>query len=197
VGLLNTYLDAMVKAILAHRGTLDKFIGDAVMAEFGSPTSQGAQTDALNAIRAGLAMRRSLAELRSHLLATGQPPLFHGIGISYGEVVAGNIGSEQRLEYTVIGDTVNVASRLESLSKRLGTDFVITAPLYEQVQDHVQVVDLGQHRLAGREADLVQVYGVIGFDDTDARLYHQVQRDLRQHLGLPVDGAEASQGKVV
>jgi adenylate cyclase len=197
VGLLNTYLDAMVKAILAHRGTLDKFIGDAVMAEFGSPTSQGAQTDALNAIRAGLAMRRSLAALRSHLLATGQPPLFHGIGISYGEVVAGNIGSEQRLEYTVIGDTVNVASRLESLSKRLGTDFVITAPLYEQVQDQVQVVDLGQHRLAGREADLVQVYGVIGFDDTDARLYHQVQRDLRQHLGLPVDGAEASQGKVV
>jgi adenylate cyclase len=81
VGLLNTYLDAMVKAILAHRGTLDKFIGDAVMAEFGSPTSQGAQTDALNAIRAGLAMRRSLAEsaiaLTCHRPAAPVPRHWH------------------------------------------------------------------------------------------------------------------------
>ncbi|MEB3266921.1 MAG: adenylate/guanylate cyclase domain-containing protein [Leptolyngbya sp.] len=183
VELLNTYLDAMVQAILTHRGTIDKFIGDAVMAEFGSPTSQGAQTDAINAIRAGLAMRRSLAALRSQLIAKGQPPLFHGIGISYGDVIAGNIGSVQRLEYTVIGDTVNIASRLESLSKRLGTDFVITDALYQQVRDQVQGVDLGHHRLAGREAELVQVYGVIGLTAADAELYHQVQQDLRQYLG--------------
>ncbi|NJN21264.1 MAG: CHASE2 domain-containing protein [Leptolyngbya sp. RL_3_1] len=151
VALLNTYLDAMVKAILAHRGTIDKFIGDAVMAEFGSPLSQGAKTDMLNAVRAGLAMRRSLAHLREQLQASDQPPLFHGIGISYGEVIAGNIGSEQRMEYTVIGDTVNVASRIESLTKRLGTDFLITVPAYDLIKDEIQVIDLGCHRLAAEK----------------------------------------------
>ncbi len=184
VALLNTYLDAMVKAILAHRGTIDKFIGDAVMAEFGSPLSQGAKTDMLNAVRAGLAMRRSLANLREHLQATDQPPLFHGIGISYGDVIAGNIGSEQRMEYTVIGDTVNVASRIESLTKRLGTDFLITVPAYELVQNDIQVIDMGCHRLAGREAEETQVYSVVGFDAADQQLYQQVHTDLRQHLGF-------------
>ena len=184
VSLLNTYLEAMVQAIMGYRGTIDKFIGDAVMAEFGSPTSQGAHEDALNAIRAGLAMRRSLAELRQRLIAAGQPALFHGIGISYGKVIAGNIGSVQRLEYTAIGDTVNVASRIEGLTKHLGTDFLITAPLYELVSDDVQVITMGEHRLAGREGELVKVYSVIGFDDADALLYRQVQQDLRQHLGM-------------
>jgi adenylate cyclase len=184
VALLNTYLDAMVKAILAHRGTIDKFIGDAVMAEFGSPLSQGAKTDMLNAVRAGLAMRRSLVNLRKQLKTSGQPPLFHGIGISYGDVIAGNIGSEQRMEYTVIGDTVNVASRIESLTKRLGTDFLITVPAYELIKDDIQVIDMGCHRLAGREAEETQVYSVVGFDDADACLYQQVHTDLRQHLGF-------------
>ena len=184
VSLLNTYLEAMVQAIMAYRGTIDKFIGDAVMAEFGSPTSQGAHEDALNAIRAGLAMRRSLADLRKYFVTQGQPPLFHGIGISYGKVIAGNIGSLQRLEYTVIGDTVNVASRIESLTKHLGTDFLITASLYEWVSDDIRVIEMGEHRLSGREKELVKVYSVIGFDDADAALYDQVQKDLRDHLGF-------------
>ena len=184
VSLLNTYLDAMVQAIMRYRGTIDKFIGDAVMAEFGSPTSQGAREDALNAIRAGLAMRRSLADLRQRLLADGQPTLFHGIGISYGKVIAGNIGSVQRLEYTVIGDTVNVASRIESLTKRLGTDFLITAPLYELVCKDVKAIEMGEYRLSGREEELVKVYSVVGFDEADATLYKQVQTELRQHLRM-------------
>lgn len=185
VALLNTYLDRMVQAIMGYRGTIDKFIGDAVMAEFGSPTSQGAKEDALNAIRAGLAMRRALAELRSQLIADGNPALFHGIGISYGTVIAGNIGSVQRLEYTVIGDTVNVASRIESLTKRLGTDFLITAPLYELVSEDIQATEMGEHRLSGREEELVKVYSVIGFDPADAELYEQVHQALRKHLGMP------------
>lgn len=185
VSLLNTYLEAMVQAIMGYRGTIDKFIGDAVMAEFGSPTSQGAQTDALNAIRAGLAMRRSLADLRQKLITTGQPALFHGIGINYGQVIAGNIGSVQRLEYTVIGDTVNVASRIEGLTKQLGTDFLITDPLYRLVQHQVQVVEMGEHWLAGREAEPVKVYSVVGLNAADAKLYGQVQQELRHHLGLP------------
>ncbi len=184
VSLLNRYLDAMVKAIMDYRGTIDKFIGDAVMAEFGSPTSQGAKEDALNAIRAGLAMRRSLAELRRCFNAEGKPPLFHGIGISYGKLIAGNIGSAQRLEFTVIGDTVNVASRIESLTKKLGTDFLITAPLYELVKAEVQVKEMGSHRLSGREEELTQVYSVIGFNQADAHLYEEVHTALKAYLNI-------------
>lgn len=186
VALLNTYLDAMVDAILAYRGTLDKFIGDAVMAEFGTPVSQGAKEDALNAVQAALTMRAALAELRKQLQVSGRPPLFHGIGLSYGELVSGNIGSIKRLEYTVIGDVVNVASRIEGLTKLLKTDILITADLYQLVQDHITVVDYGKHRLAGREQEAVHVYGVVGLKGTDDTLYHQVQTDLKRYLEKPV-----------
>ncbi|HIK46601.1 MAG TPA: adenylate/guanylate cyclase domain-containing protein [Leptolyngbyaceae cyanobacterium M65_K2018_010] len=167
VSLLNTYLEVMVTAILQHRGTVDKFIGDAVMAEFGAPLSQGASQDALNAVQAALAMRKALADLRQNLQAQGLPPLYHGIGISYGELVVGNVGSVKRLEYTAIGDTVNVASRIEGLTKSIGTDILITQPLYDLVKDQVIAVDHGHHVLAGREQEAVQVYGVIGLKEED------------------------------
>lgn len=182
VAQLNVYLDAMVEAILRYRGTVDKFIGDAVMAEFGSPTSQGAYEDAINAIHAALAMRHALVDLRQQQKATGQPLFFHGIGISFGEVVAGNIGSVQRLEYTVIGDTVNVASRIEGLTKQLGTDILITQALYDQVKADVEAIDMGAHRLHGREQEAVQVYSLVGLKGQDDTLYKQVQQDLQAHL---------------
>jgi adenylate cyclase len=182
VSLLNTYLDVMVTVILQQRGTVDKFIGDAVMAEFGAPTSQGSKQDALNAIQAALAMRQSLAELRQRLQAQGLPPLYNGIGISYGELVVGNVGSLQRLEYTAIGDTVNVASRIEGLTKLIGTDILITQPLYDLVRDEVVAVDYGQHILAGREQEPVQVYGLVNMKGQDDALYHRVQEDLKVYL---------------
>ncbi|WOD41174.1 adenylate/guanylate cyclase domain-containing protein [Nodosilinea sp. E11] len=182
VSLLNTYLDVMVDAILAYRGTIDKFIGDAVMAEFGAPTSQGPQQDALNAVSAALAMRQALATLRLSLQAQALPPLYNGIGISYGELVVGNVGSVQRLEYTAIGDTVNVASRIEGLTKLIGTDILITQACYDLLKDHIVAVDQGTHVLAGREHEAVQVYGVISLKGESDDLYHQVQADLGRHL---------------
>lgn len=183
VSLLNTYLDVMVDAILKYRGTIDKFIGDAVMAEFGAPTSQGPEQDALNAVSAALAMRQVLATLRTTLEAQALPPLYNGIGISYGELVVGNVGSIQRLEYTAIGDTVNVASRIEGLTKLIGTDILITQSCYELVKDHIVAVNHGTHVLAGREQEAVSVYGVVSLKGESDRLYHQVQKDLIQHLG--------------
>ncbi|MBE9137903.1 adenylate/guanylate cyclase domain-containing protein [Nodosilinea sp. LEGE 07088] len=182
VSLLNTYLDVMVEAILDHRGTIDKFIGDAVMAEFGAPKSQGPEQDALGAIHAALTMREALATLRTQLKARHLPPLYNGIGISYGELVVGNVGSVQRLEYTAIGDTVNVASRIEGLTKMIGTDILITQPCYDLVKDHIITVDHGNHVLAGRDHEAVQVYGVVALKGDTDQLYHQVQKDLRQHL---------------
>ncbi|MBD2107655.1 adenylate/guanylate cyclase domain-containing protein [Nodosilinea sp. FACHB-13] len=185
VSLLNTYLDVMVDAILKHRGTIDKFIGDAVMAEFGAPKSLGPEQDALGAVSAALAMREALVTLRLSLKAKGLPPLYNGIGISYGELVVGNVGSIQRLEYTAIGDTVNVASRIEGLTKMIGTDLLITQPCYDLVKDHIIAVDHGTHFLAGREQESVQVYGVVALKGESDDLYQQVQKDLIQHLSQP------------
>ncbi len=108
--LLNEYFTAMVECVFHHGGTLDKFIGDALMAQWGAPIARRDDADA--AFQAALDMQASLDELNEEWVARGWPPLGMGVGISVGEAFAGNIGSERRLEYTVIGDTVNVASRL-------------------------------------------------------------------------------------
>jgi adenylate cyclase len=107
---LTEYFTEMVECVFRHGGTLDKFIGDAVMAQWGAPL--GAPDDADRAMAAALDMMRELAALNARWGAEGRPRLEIGIGLNFGEAFAGNIGSERRLEYTVIGDTVNTASRL-------------------------------------------------------------------------------------
>jgi len=181
VAQLNAYLSAMVAVIIDAQGTIDKFIGDAVMAEFGSPVSRGEKVDALNAVKAALGMRQALADLRQQWQKQGLTLFFNGIGMNFGEVIAGNIGSLQRLEYTVIGDAVNVASRVEGLNKDLGTDILITRSLYELVQDEVEAIDLGFHPLKGR-ADSVQLYSLVCLKGDDQTLYHEVQEQLHEAL---------------
>jgi len=185
IELLNLYFNSMVEAIVEAGGTVDKFIGDAVMAEFGFPVSQGEKQDALNAIRAALGMRKALAMLRSQFIQEGRTPFFNGIGINFGEVIAGDIGSFRRREYGVIGDTVNVASRVESMTKKFGTDIVITESLYQLVEDEVEVLDLGEHPLKGREENLVRLYSLVCLKGDDEMLYNQILRELRQHLEQP------------
>ncbi len=120
---LNSYLGAMVEVINAHGGTVDKFIGDAVMAVFGSPVGRGSAHEARTAVRCALAMAERLRQLneswRQEMEAEEFEPLANGVGLASGAVVAGQIGSPQRLEFTVIGDTVNRASRLEGLTRQL------------------------------------------------------------------------------
>lgn len=113
--LLNRYLDRMSGPIEAHGGVIDKFIGDAIMALFGAPVAQG--DAAARAISAARAMEAALAELNAELAAEGRPPLAIGVGVNTARVVAGNIGSQRRLNYSVIGDGVNVAARLQSLTR--------------------------------------------------------------------------------
>jgi len=108
--LLTEYFTEMVDCVFRHGGTLDKFMGDAVMAQWGAPI--GAPDDADRAVRAAIEMMRALDALNEKWRRSGRPELGIGIGLSYGEAFAGNIGSERRLEFTVIGDTVNTASRL-------------------------------------------------------------------------------------
>jgi adenylate cyclase len=159
--LLNRYFEVIAAAVIAEDGLLDKFIGDALMAEFGVPRSRGDEVEALAAVRAALAMRASLAQLNAELVAAGRPPLRQGIGLHFGEVMAGNLGSSQRLEFTVIGLSVIVASRLEGLSRQFpDTPILISGDLLALLPDQLQVKPLGRHRLKGLP-DPVDVYGLL------------------------------------
>jgi len=112
VGLLNHYFSAMTEIIFEHGGTLDKYIGDGLMALFGAPTAT--PEDAQNAVKAAVAMQNRLVSLKTELAADGFANIAIGIGLHTGVATIGYIGSERRSEYTAIGDTVNLASRLES-----------------------------------------------------------------------------------
>ncbi len=181
---LNTYLTAMVEAILEANGTVDKFIGDAVMAEFGSPLSYGVETDAINAIHAALNMRSRLHQLRQQWRSAGETPLFNGIGINFGDVVVGNIGSPERLEYAVMGDTVNIASRVEGLTKTLEVDILITESLYAIVKDQIEVIDLGEQEIRGRDRP-IRLYSLIDLKGHDREIYSKVRSELEAYFHDP------------
>jgi adenylate cyclase len=156
---LNEYLTAMSAIVARHGGTLDKFIGDAVMAFRGAPTSQGAATDALRAVTAALEMRRELAALSPGWEAKGYPAIKIGVGIHAGVALVGEVGSQQRSEYTAIGDTVNTASRIEGANKETGTDILVSEAVYRLVKDQVKARAMGGHTLKGR-AGQVTLYHV-------------------------------------
>ena len=146
---LNTYLGAMVEVITAHGGTIDKFIGDAVMAVFGSPRSRGVAIEAVQAVRCALAMGERLEQLNQQWQIDNIAPLASGIGIASGDAVVGQIGSPQRLDFTVIGDTVNLASRLESLTRVLDAPVLINQRTAELMQPQMGAQNLGQHSIKG------------------------------------------------
>ncbi|PYJ29415.1 MAG: hypothetical protein DME89_03500 [Verrucomicrobia bacterium] len=131
---LNEHLSRMTSVIFNNGGTLDKFIGDAIMAVWGNVRSLGTAQDAKNAARAALAMRQELAQLNQKWRSEGRMGLGMGIGINQGEVIVGNIGSQERMDPTVIGDAVNLASRLEGLTRVYGADILVGASGADQAK---------------------------------------------------------------
>jgi adenylate cyclase len=137
---LNEYLTSMVECVEKTSGVVDKFIGDAVMAHWGTAITSGSpREDALNCVKAALMMRVALYKLNKNRKQEniGNPPINIGCGINTGIVTAGQIGSDLRMEYTVIGDPVNLASRVEALNKPLGTDILITENTWNMVKEHI------------------------------------------------------------
>jgi adenylate cyclase len=179
VAQLNRYLSVMVPMVFDNGGTLDKFIGDAIMAVWGNVSSHGAAEDAKAAVRAALGMRHEMPKLNAAWQAEGINPLAFGIGINHGEAIVGNIGSyepHERLDPTVIGDAVNLASRLEALTRQYALDILIGATAAELVRDefYLRSVDLVQVK---GKTEPVDVFTLIGArkDDVDPELLKWLQ----------------------
>ena len=149
--LLNEYFAEMVDEIFAHQGILDKFIGDGICAVFGSGLGEG--DHAARAVRAARGMLRRLEVINEARAKRGEPPLKIGVGIHSGTLVAGNIGSPLRLEYTHVGDTVNTASRLESLTKEVERALVFSSATKARLSGaEFDVEDLGEIAVRGRQS---------------------------------------------
>lgn len=155
VELLNAYLSEMVKIIFQYYGTLDKYTGDGFMAVFGAPLRQ--ENDTYNALAAAVAIRKCVQRLNESRGASPKLDMGVGMGISTGDVIAGNIGSSQRLEYTVIGEAVNLASRLERLNKKLNSTILISQSTYLKTKQGVQADYKGAFRIRGI-TEIARVY---------------------------------------
>ncbi|MEH2052088.1 GAF domain-containing protein [Nostoc sp.] len=162
--LLNQYFETMVEAVFNHEGTLDKFIGDALMAVFGAPLPL-TENHAWRAVQSALDMRQRLEEFNQRRIIQSQPQIHIGIGISSGDVVSGNIGSRKRMDYTVIGDGVNLSSRLEAVTKDYGCDIILSEFTYQLCSDRIWVRQLDKIRVKGKH-QAVNIYELIGDRNT-------------------------------
>ncbi|MDD5929588.1 MAG: adenylate/guanylate cyclase domain-containing protein [Spirochaetales bacterium] len=161
VEFLNAYMTKMVACVNKTDGVVDKYIGDAIMAVWGAPESSGSPAkDALCAVTAALMMRIELFRFNKVRAEAGLPPVRIGCGINSGPVVAGQIGSEDRMEYTVIGDAVNLASRTEALNKPFATDILITENTYNLIKDKIIVEQMPGVHVKGK-TEAVKLYAVI------------------------------------
>jgi len=162
VSFINEFLNEMTEIILRNGGTLDKYLGDAVMAFWGAPVK--VDDHAYKACLTALQMQDKLAELRDKWSKTGEPVIHIRIGINSGEVIVGNIGGVKRFDYTVLGDDVNLASRLEGANKEYGSNIMISGSTYELVKEKVLVRELDIIRVKGK-LEPTKVYELISLID--------------------------------
>jgi adenylate cyclase len=161
VAQLNEYLSRMTSVVFSNGGTLDKFIGDGIMAVWGNVRSFGMAEDAKNCAHAALGMRRELRQLNQKWREEGRMGFGMGIGINHGEVIVGNIGSHERMDPTVIGDSANLASRIEGLTRVYGLDILVGATAAELVRDEVYLRSVARVLVKGKSRP-VDVFTFIG-----------------------------------
>jgi adenylate cyclase len=149
VHLLNEYLTAMTDIVFKYEGLLDKYMGDAIMAVYGAPLDQ--PDHALRGCRTALDMLDALKDLQKKWASEGRPILNIGVGLNSGDMVVGNMGSQMRFDYTVMGDSVNLGSRLEGINKEYGTNIIISESTYESVKDELVCRELDSVRVKGKK----------------------------------------------
>lgn len=173
---LNSYLGAMAECIQEHHGVVDKYIGDAVMAVFGIPfphtRAEEIQQDAIDAVSAAISMQERLVLLNAELERLGKPTITIGIGIHTGVLVAGSIGGSQRLNYSVLGDAVNIAARLEQLNKNTKEEnpynILVSETTFELIKQHFHTQKVQQLQLRGRQQSTM-IYSITGLLDSSER----------------------------
>lgn len=163
VRLLNKYFTLMVDCISAENGAVDKFAGDSIMAGFGITRRKGDEED--RAVRAGIAMLRALAAWNTQRISEGRKPMQMGIGMATDLVVSGNIGSPKRMDYTLIGDGVNLASRLESACKHYGSSFLIAESTFRKLEGEYKIREIDEVIVVGRTQP-VKIYEVLDHRET-------------------------------
>lgn len=169
VAMLNEYFAVMVAIINRHGGVVDKFIGDAIMAIWGAPKTS--DRDPHNALRACIEMRRGLEKLNEARIARGEPALMIGMGLHAGTAISGTIGSDERMEYTVIGNTVNTASRIEASTKAFGADLLVSDDVIARVGENFIIDYAGAAEVKGR-SEALKMYKVRGYIENGER--HEV-----------------------
>lgn len=162
--ILNEYFSELVPIIEQHKGILNKFMGDAILAIFGEPIKN--ENHPIDAVKCANKMLKKVKLLQEKWLNEGKPKIEIGIGIATGEAFVGNIGSEDRLEYTVIGDTVNTASRIENYNKVYRTNFLISEETYLKVQKYVDVIKIREVSIRGK-AKKINIYEVLRILDNN------------------------------
>jgi adenylate cyclase len=162
VGMLNEYFEIMVGIVNKNNGVVDKFIGDAMMAIWGAPNTTG--EDEYYALKASLEMRQALEALNALRISRNQVEIKIGIGLNSGPAISGTIGSSERMEYTVIGDTVNTASRIESSTKAFGTDLLISGETLDRIKERFVTEYAGAAEVKGK-AEPLKMYKVKGYID--------------------------------
>lgn len=162
--ILNEYFSELVPIIEQHKGILNKFMGDAILAIFGEPIKN--ENHPVDAVKCAYKMLKKVKLLQEKWLNEGKPKIEIGIGIATGEAFVGNIGSEERLEYTVIGDTVNTASRIENYNKVYRTNFLISEETYLKVQKYVDVIKIREVSIRGK-AKKINIYEVLRILDNN------------------------------
>lgn len=179
VQVLNRYFEILVDIITSHNnGIVDKYIGDAAMAFFGAPKKR--PDDAVQAVYAALEIQEALLKFNAELIADGKNPFKTGIGLNYGYVTIGNMGSEKKMDYTIIGDPVNLASRLEGLTKQYHQDVIFSESIYRKVQDKFPCRMLDVVQVKGKTED-VKIYSAkrsVSAQEKKAWAYHETAMTL-------------------
>jgi len=173
VHLLNEYLTVMTDIVFKYDGTLDKYMGDAIMAIYGAPLDL--PDHASKACCSALEMMHELGKLNEKWLAEGKKPVDIGIGINTGPMMVGNMGSEQRFDFTVMGDAVNLGSRLEGANKSYKTNVIISEYTYEKVKGEFLCMELDSVRVKGKR-EPVKIYNLLGFHDLPETQHQTVTR---------------------